>query len=74
MAEPHFIDSTEISPFELTTYKEYATAESLGNTLYYEWNERDQQWAKLSERDPDPPTDLARGRFDGQIIEVPRTT
>ncbi len=74
MAEPRFVNSSDLSPFDIADYKYSQVAQVLGRAWYYEWNDKDQQWAKLNERDPAPPADLKPGRFDGQIIEVPRTT
>lgn len=42
--------------------------------MYYEWNAGANRWMKLVESDPDPDPNLQPGRFDGQIIEVPRPT
>jgi hypothetical protein len=41
---------------------------------YYEWNSIEEQWTKLNDKDPDPPTYLPAGKFDGQIIEISKDT
>lgn len=71
MTEPHFIDSSDVSPFAIDDYKSGPDPESQRLSRYYEWNDKNQQWAKLNEHDPTPPADLKPGRFDGQIVEVP---
>jgi hypothetical protein len=70
--EPRFVSSSEISPFAITNYKYTLLTQILGRAWYYEWNEQDQKWGKLNEHDPEPPTTLPPGKFDGQIVEIPR--
>lgn len=70
---PRFISSSEVLPFDIDSYKTKILAQIIGRAWYYEWNDREQKWGKLNEHDPEPPT-LAPGKFDGQIVEVPRIT
>ncbi len=70
---PRFISSSEVSPFDVHITKFAMVVKIIGQSWYYEWNDRDQKWAKLNEHDPEPPTTLPPCKFDGQIVEVPRT-
>jgi len=36
----------------------------------YEWIEADKKWSTIFDGDPDPPSNLSPGKFDGQIIDV----
>ena len=40
------------------------------NIVYYEWSRSENKWLKLVDTDPEPPSELQDGKFDGQIIEV----
>ncbi len=71
--EPRFLSSNDISPFDIAEYKEEISKLTAERAWYYEWNGRDNKWAKLNENDPNPPTTLKPGKFDGQIVEVQRT-
>lgn len=63
----------ELNPFDIVySYKSYTIfVQSLGDIRYYEWNTSSAKWEKMNPGDPDPPTDLTPGLFDGQIIEIP---
>lgn len=70
--DARFLNSNDISPFDVVYYKSDIDPLILRTASYYEWNAKDQKWFKLSENTPEPPIDLSPGRFDGQIVEVPR--
>jgi len=36
----------------------------------YEWVARENRWSTIFDGDPEPPSNLPRGKFDGQIIDV----
>lgn len=38
--------------------------------IQYEWVESENKWVKFFDSDPEPPSDLPAGQFDGQIIDV----
>lgn len=72
-----FVSANDISPFALIEYKAYVPAPVVTEVMMaiksvwrYEWNHSNQKWDKLNELDPEPPETLAKGKFDGQIIEV----
>jgi hypothetical protein len=56
----------------IAPYKVYepAALNLAHNLTQYEWIETEQKWVKFFENDPEPPTDLPPGKFDGQIIDV----
>lgn len=39
-------------------------------SIQYVWDERVFSWQKLYDDDPDPPSNLEQGDFDGQIIDI----
>lgn len=59
--------------FDLEPFKHEALPHVVSTSYYYEWNDQDKTWAKFNAHDPEPPTDLKPGKFDGQIAEVSRT-
>lgn len=71
MAQERFISSNDLAPFDVRYYKYEMMSAMLARAWYYEWNDKDKNWIKLNENDPEPP-DLQPGRFDGQIVEILR--
>jgi hypothetical protein len=71
MPDDRFISSGSISPFDVDKYKGGNPQRLFVNkSFYYEWNAIANVWAKLTEDEPEPPTNLPIGKFDGQIIEL----
>lgn len=38
--------------------------------VYYEWDASKHSWEKMLDADPEPPSDIPDGKYDGQIVEI----